>query len=79
MMAPLHHLRMCLKDWHASYHDLLDHCHLTELAASRNYLSLSHFCTKLSRVTVSSLKLPLTGTQTPIHTKGVNLSCYMLL
>ena len=36
-------LRMCLKDWHASYHDLLEHCHTTELAARRKYLSLSHF------------------------------------
>ena len=33
-------LRMCLKDWHASYCDLLEHCHLTELAARRKYLSL---------------------------------------
>ena len=33
---------MCLKDWHASYHELLEHCHLTELAARRDYLSLSH-------------------------------------
>ena len=36
-------LRMCLKDWHASYGDLLERCHLTELAARRKYLSLTHF------------------------------------
>ena len=35
-------LRMYLKDWHASYPELLKHCHLTELAARRDYLSLSH-------------------------------------
>ena len=33
---------MCLKNWHASYHELLEQCHLTELAARRDYLSLSH-------------------------------------
>ena len=32
---------MCLKDWHASYHELLEQCHL---AALRDYLSLSHLC-----------------------------------
>ena len=50
-------LRMCLKNWEANYHDLLDHYQSPNLNACRQYLSLSHLF-KLCKDYMTFLKLP---------------------
>ena len=36
-------LRVCLKDWDSSYHNLLEESDLNKLSVRRNHLSLCHF------------------------------------